>query len=219
VGFTAKALALIHKMSGGIPRLINLICDRSLLAAFSVQTERVTPELVQHAAKSLDIAPPFGRRSPWSKLRASALSAAAMVLLASAMAVGATAFLYQRFAGEIVHANGLFEPIAGRWLSKSPPDRRLPPDTALTVLVESYPDAAKSEPAIRELTQWLEASGHRVYYERVDLGRAGQWWRVLAGTYSEQEYETASWDAARLKAAAPILQARVITAVTSGTHQ
>jgi DNA transposition AAA+ family ATPase len=30
VAFTAKALALVHRISGGIPRLINLLCDRAL---------------------------------------------------------------------------------------------------------------------------------------------------------------------------------------------
>ena len=49
------------------------------------------------------------------------------------------------------------------------------------------------------------ARGHRVYYS---IGADGRWWRVLAGTYAEQEYETAAWDAARLKAAAPCSGAR-----------
>lgn len=89
-------------------------------------------------------------------------------------------------------------------------DRRLPPQTPVTVLVDSYPAQTKFEPAVQELTQWLEASGHRVYYEDVDLGPQGRWRRVLAGTYDDHEYETASWDAARLKAAAPVLEARVL---------
>ena len=67
------------------------------------------------------------------------------------------------------------------------------------------------------LQAWLEASGHRVSYERVDLGAEGRRWRVLAGTYTEQEYEKASWDAARLKAAAPVVpQARVIATASAG---
>src|SRR4029077_21048887 len=32
VGFSGKALEEVHRRSGGIPRLINLICDRALLA-------------------------------------------------------------------------------------------------------------------------------------------------------------------------------------------
>src|ERR1700730_3991676 len=58
VAFTAKALADVHRLSGGIPRLINLICDRALLAGFSARGNRITPEMVIHAAKSLDVQPP-----------------------------------------------------------------------------------------------------------------------------------------------------------------
>ena len=38
VMFTPKALRQVHRWSGGIPRLINLICDRALLAGFSIRT-------------------------------------------------------------------------------------------------------------------------------------------------------------------------------------
>jgi hypothetical protein len=132
--------------------------------------------------------------------------------MAAASAVGLTGFLYQRFAMDTVQARGITEATVMPSAAAVGPERQLPAGTALTVLVESYREGDKSERAVRELTTWLEASGHRVYYERVDLGAAGRWWRVLAGTYAEHQYETASWDAARLKAAAPVLQARVITA-------
>src|SRR5262245_26063869 len=57
VTFAPKALDLVHRLSGGIPRLINLICDRALLAAFSVRENRVTADMVAHAAESLDVQP------------------------------------------------------------------------------------------------------------------------------------------------------------------
>jgi type II secretory pathway predicted ATPase ExeA len=212
VGFTSQALALVHKVSGGIPRLINLLCDRALLAGFSVQAIRITPDMVRHAARNLGIASVPVRRFAWLRRRASMAAGAAVVLLAAASAVGLTAFLYQRFAMNTVQARGITESTAMPFAAAvARPERQLPAGTASTVLVESYPEGDQSERAVRELTGWLEASGHRVYYERVDLGADGRWWRVLAGTYGEHEYETASWDAARLKAAAPVLQARVIT--------
>ena len=34
VGFTSDALAAVHRLSGGVPRLVNLICDRALLAGY-----------------------------------------------------------------------------------------------------------------------------------------------------------------------------------------
>jgi type II secretory pathway predicted ATPase ExeA len=212
VSFTSQALALVHKISNGIPRLINLLCDRALLAGFSVQANRITPDMVRHAAANLDIASVPVLRFQWLRRRASMAAGAAVVLLAAASAVGLTAFLYQRFAMSTVQARGITDaPVMPFTAAVARPERQLPAAAALTVLVESYPEGDRSERAVRELTGWLEASGHRVYYERVDHGADGRWWRVLAGTYGEHEYETASWDAARLKAAAPVLQARVIT--------
>jgi len=212
VRFTTPALALVHRISEGIPRLINLLCDRALLAGFSVQANRITPDMVRHASRNLDIASGPVRRFEWLRPCASVAAGAAVVLMAAASAVGVTGFLYQRFAMDTVQARGITEATVMPSAAAVRPERQLPAGTALTVLVESYREGDKSERAVRELTTWLEASGHRVYYERVDLGAGGRWWRVLAGTYAEHQYETASWDAARLKAAAPVLQARVITA-------
>ena len=147
--------------------------------------------------------------------RAAIFAGATAVLLASVSAAAVTGLLYQRFVN-VTGRTKTVVPVSAT-ASASERDRRLPADAALTVLVESYPDSAGSEPAIRQLTAWLEASGHRVYYESIDLGPRGRWRRVLAGSYTDREYETASWDAARLKAAAPVLEARVIS--PAGHHQ
>jgi hypothetical protein len=56
----------------------------------------------------------------------------------------------------------------------------------------------------------LEASGFHVYYAEVDLGLRGHWQWVLAGAYTDEQ--AARIDAERLKAAAPGLDARVISA-------
>src|SRR5438876_1643342 len=97
VSFMPKALRQVHRRSGGIPRLINLICDRALLTAYSVRAKRITPEMVAHAAKSLDVPETSVRPLAWLKPNASLGAAAALVLLASAVAVATTAFVYQRF--------------------------------------------------------------------------------------------------------------------------
>ena len=90
VGFTTRALEMVHRLTSGIPRLINLICDRALLSGFSERTNRITPEMVVHAAESLDVQPLVrAGGSRWRRRRACRCSpAAAVVLLASALAVG-----------------------------------------------------------------------------------------------------------------------------------
>lgn len=49
-GFTAGALRVVYRRSGGIPRLINILCDRALLGAYSRGERRVTATLVRQAA-------------------------------------------------------------------------------------------------------------------------------------------------------------------------
>lgn len=48
--FTKSAVSAIHQLSGGIPRLINLIADRALLGAFSQKHPTVDKPLVKQAA-------------------------------------------------------------------------------------------------------------------------------------------------------------------------
>lgn len=48
--FSPAAIKLIHRQANGIPRVINIICDRALLGAYSQSVRQVTPELVEQAA-------------------------------------------------------------------------------------------------------------------------------------------------------------------------
>lgn len=57
--FSTGALRLIYRTSKGIPRLINLVCDRTLLVLYIDQKMRVTPTQVRKALESLR----GGRRS------------------------------------------------------------------------------------------------------------------------------------------------------------
>ncbi|RBW42812.1 general secretion pathway protein GspA [Psychromonas sp. B3M02] len=53
--FETKLLKRIFKYSRGIPRLINLICDRSLLCAFSQNSPKVNASMVDLAVKEIDL--------------------------------------------------------------------------------------------------------------------------------------------------------------------
>ena len=48
--FTKPAIDRIYKISQGIPRIINLVCDRSLLGTYSEGELQVTPKIVAKAA-------------------------------------------------------------------------------------------------------------------------------------------------------------------------
>ena len=51
--FNKGAVHLVHKYSGGIPRLINVVCDKTLLAGFVAQTQLMTESLVKTAIDEL----------------------------------------------------------------------------------------------------------------------------------------------------------------------
>jgi general secretion pathway protein A len=52
--FTRGALARIYKVSHGIPRVINLVCDRALMAGFRNRVREITPSLVTSAVRNLE---------------------------------------------------------------------------------------------------------------------------------------------------------------------
>jgi len=76
--FTPSALREIHRLSGGIPRVINVICDRALLGAFTQEDHRAGAALVRQAASEV-----YGRPvpAPWLKWTTTAAVAAAVGLM------------------------------------------------------------------------------------------------------------------------------------------
>ena len=60
--FNRFALEEIYRLSSGVPRVINVICDRSLLGGYSQDRHRITGPLVRNAASEV-----FGKRftPPW----------------------------------------------------------------------------------------------------------------------------------------------------------
>ncbi len=63
--FSTSALREIHRLTDGIPRIINVICDRALLGAFTQEQHRIGPSMIRDAASEV-----YGRSfSPqWMKL-------------------------------------------------------------------------------------------------------------------------------------------------------
>lgn len=87
VTFSDGGMKYIHRFSAGYPRVINIICDRALLAGYSERSRVITKKLVQKAALALrgtDAArPPSTQRAPrWTlPLMAAALLALVVLIL------------------------------------------------------------------------------------------------------------------------------------------
>jgi len=80
--FTHSALSELYRVSGGVPRLLNIIADRALLGGFSSDRHLVGPDLVRRAAAEV-----YGRRVlpgwlPWAIGGISLVLVAAAVVLA-----------------------------------------------------------------------------------------------------------------------------------------
>jgi general secretion pathway protein A len=94
VTFTPKALVRVYRFTAGIPRLINLLCDRALLAGFSAHTNRITVDHVNNAAHTLELdraRPALARR-----VRERVAAFAAGVTVATLLSAGAAALWHYR---------------------------------------------------------------------------------------------------------------------------
>ncbi len=51
--FTRAAVEVIQKATQGVPRLINVVCDRALLGAYTQEKDKVDPVIARHAVKEI----------------------------------------------------------------------------------------------------------------------------------------------------------------------
>ena len=91
--FLPAAIREIFRRSRGVPRLINVVADRALLAAYTREVPRIDRRLVRRAAAEV-----FGERRTGAWRRRTAFGAAAAAV-AGAVAVGTLLWL-DRFVGE-----------------------------------------------------------------------------------------------------------------------
>ncbi len=81
--FTAQALKSIFKISGGTPRVINALCDRSLLIGYTKEMRDISPKIVKHAWKEVRGEQP--KRKVWPQIRvwlpSPAITTACIVIL------------------------------------------------------------------------------------------------------------------------------------------
>ncbi|WP_066154105.1 ExeA family protein [Hydrogenophaga pseudoflava] len=98
--FSAEALARVHAITRGVPRRINLLCDRALLGAYATDSRQIGPAMVDKAASEVfdmpatrSVPPPvkaLASRS-WQTLALGALGGAVL-------AAGVAAVLWQQRA-------------------------------------------------------------------------------------------------------------------------
>jgi len=98
VEFDDPAFVRLYSLSGGKPRLINLLCDRTLSIAFGHSASEIGQEMIDEAAADLDMAPPSARG-----LFAGAPSVPILLLLMLAGAAAATLTFHRDVAALLAH--------------------------------------------------------------------------------------------------------------------
>lgn len=97
--FAAATLRRIHRLCGGVPRRINLLCDRALLGAYANHQSTVDRRVIERAAREVFGDNPGGAARPAGWRLAPGLTLAAALLL-GAGAYAAAAW-WERHAGGV----------------------------------------------------------------------------------------------------------------------
>ena len=198
VTFAPPALARLHRCTAGIPRLINLVCDRALLAAYSAKTNRVQPAHVLHAAETLDIEVPRSAFLKWVRQRAAPFAAG--LGFAALLGIGAAAAWQPRALAQaltrpavasvpttmhstlasVQAAKPAAKPAAEPFMVK-PIAIPLAPTTTYSVLVASFRMPSEADTLATELRNL----GYPASIARAQAPSSGLWHQVLAGPFSD----------------------------------
>jgi general secretion pathway protein A len=147
--FSTAALREVHRLTNGIPRIINVICDRALLGAFTQEQHRIGPSLVRDAAGEV-----YGRSftPPWTRL----LIGASAVVATIGLGLGIWQLLPNRTGGDdkIVATTAQPEAIPTALAVEpvpSPPQPAAPPATQEIETLLSEPGRTTTETAFAQL--------------------------------------------------------------------
>jgi general secretion pathway protein A len=103
--FGEAALREVHRRTGGVPRLVNQLCDRALLAGYAARTAQIRPALVRAAAREIPDAQRGRRKTGDESDRPSIVKP--WMFLAASIAIVGVALLAGLQVGRHGLANGL----------------------------------------------------------------------------------------------------------------
>ena len=134
IPFDARALRRIHQLSRGIPRRINLLCDRALLGAYASGKTDVDAAILDKAAGEV-FDKPTSSRAQRARRRAQQRTAVAIAL---GMATGAALLGLALLS----LGTGRKEPAAGAAMAHAPAPASAPPRLAAASAPPASPPAA-----------------------------------------------------------------------------
>jgi general secretion pathway protein A len=157
--FSPAALAEVHRLAVGVPRVINVVCDRALLGAYSMDRHRVTSNLVRNAASEV-----FGKRFtphwiPWLGTAAAAtlLVVTSVLLLnfkpwsSGSHAVAATPAHVEATKVATIAPPAALAPTPAAVLPPAPPAKAAPSGHELTDLLAKHANETDTDSAFTQL--------------------------------------------------------------------
>ena len=186
VTFTRRALYLIHQYSGGLPRRINLLCDRVLMTAFVKETHRITATIVRQSVQDLTGTLPLARalRSRQPALRG--------LVLGSLLGFGVVSALNHATILSTLQEHvwpALRQPVLA-WLQSptplptpqpvSPPPASVPVPEALPVALPPQPPPVSENDLALARTLWRVKTQAEALLTPSQNGRAAGWEVLLA---------------------------------------
>ncbi len=190
VRLTSKAIKLIHAKSGGVPRLINKICDLALTAAYTTESHVIGGRHVKSACSELIDLHRQHRSAKdaaigwWPALRRIGV----VMGFALAMATGFAAYPY--LYGKADAPPSVEAPAVTRQRQPNPvtvdkpqASSPIPPSTlqsgAYILQLGSYKSLATTLRAIDIYSQ----KDIKAHWNAIDMGKKGVWFRVFTGRY------------------------------------
>jgi general secretion pathway protein A len=170
--FSAEALARVHAITRGVPRRINLLCDRALLGAYATDSRQIGPAMVDKAASEVFDMPATRSAPPPVKTLASRSwqTLALGALGGAVLAAGVAAVLWQQRAPSQTPLPHPSSPTASPATGSAPvaptPAPALPPPTAAVEAPADPLPASAPAPLVKppvaadllgsEVTAWRE---------------------------------------------------------------
>jgi len=145
--FTLAALREVHRLSGGVPRIINVICDRALLGAFTHEDHRVSGKLVRDAATQV-----YGRPMPAPWLRWAIVGAIAGAVLL--VAIGLWSMLTDRRTTSTEATAADAAPVVASQIAQAEPEPEAappPPQPSFDELLARHGNDTTTEAALGKL--------------------------------------------------------------------
>src|SRR4030095_9920842 len=158
--FTPNALESIHTYSGGIPRIMNVLCDNALLTGYALGRKEIDTGIIREVAEDLSITtnPEARRPIPQVVNNTNGNSSAQGFSVASAEARSGIARLEPK-------------PTAVKQVPKNPPSIAFVPASFVNALAAALTDAMgpMSKIVLRDQIQTLGESSERFPHAKVDM--------------------------------------------------